>query len=167
MVADLIDALGIAWTPDIATHLYLAIATDTGGRHRRPMSPDVRNLPPDRGRGPRTRSALASDLRQLQHRAPQADRRAPEWDGALPWPSPRDAYSTTTCRLLRGDAGRPAERESAARGRTSCGGAVQAAGDSTFRVSLRSKGAVDVRLVAQQWDGGGHTNASGCAIPGP
>src|SRR5262249_27354953 len=30
----LIDALGVSWTPEIATHLFLAIATDTGGfRH--------------------------------------------------------------------------------------------------------------------------------------
>ncbi len=31
MVAALIDALGVAWTPAIASHLYLAISTDTGG----------------------------------------------------------------------------------------------------------------------------------------
>ena len=29
------------------------------------------------------------------------------------------------------------------------------------RVSLRSKGATDVRLVAAEFGGGGHTNASG------
>jgi phosphoesterase RecJ-like protein len=38
--------------------------------------------------------------------------------------------------------------------------------DDTYRVSLRSKGAVDVGSVAQQWDGGGHTNASGCTMRG-
>jgi phosphoesterase RecJ-like protein len=36
--------------------------------------------------------------------------------------------------------------------------------DGTFRVSLRSKGNIDVRAVAQIWGGGGHTNASGCTI---
>jgi phosphoesterase RecJ-like protein len=37
----------------------------------------------------------------------------------------------------------------------------------TFRISLRSKGAVDVRAVAETWDGGGHQNAAGCTIIGP
>ncbi|TAK11194.1 MAG: hypothetical protein EPO35_12560, partial [Acidobacteria bacterium] len=40
----------------------------------------------------------------------------------------------------------------------------QSAGD--FRISLRSKGTVDVRAVAQKWDGGGHRNASGCSMTG-
>jgi phosphoesterase RecJ-like protein len=34
------------------------------------------------------------------------------------------------------------------------------------RVSLRSKGDVDVRRVAAQFEGGGHTNASGCTVNG-
>ena len=34
------------------------------------------------------------------------------------------------------------------------------------RVSLRSRGAVDVRTVAAGFGGGGHTNAAGCAING-
>ena len=42
MVADVIDALGVAWTPEIATHLYLGIATDTGELSPRPhQRPDV------------------------------------------------------------------------------------------------------------------------------
>jgi phosphoesterase RecJ-like protein len=36
--------------------------------------------------------------------------------------------------------------------------------DCTFRVSLRSKGDVNVREVAQRWGGGGHRNASGCTL---
>jgi phosphoesterase RecJ-like protein len=34
------------------------------------------------------------------------------------------------------------------------------------RVSLRSKGSLDVRSVAAQFGGGGHTNAAGCTING-
>ncbi len=34
------------------------------------------------------------------------------------------------------------------------------------RVSLRSRGGVDVREVAQSFGGGGHTNAAGCTIDG-
>ncbi len=36
-----------------------------------------------------------------------------------------------------------------------------------FRVSLRSKGAVDVARIAELFGGGGHVCASGCSIEGP
>ena len=39
--------------------------------------------------------------------------------------------------------------------------------DKRFRVSLRSKGAVDVAAVAESFGGGGHHNASGCSLDGP
>jgi len=39
--------------------------------------------------------------------------------------------------------------------------------DGRFRVSLRSKGLVDVAAVAESLGGGGHTCASGCAVDGP
>ena len=39
--------------------------------------------------------------------------------------------------------------------------------DGVVRVSLRSKGDIDVRAVAQQFGGGGHMNASGFTTEGP
>jgi phosphoesterase RecJ-like protein len=39
--------------------------------------------------------------------------------------------------------------------------------DGRFRVSLRSKGQMNVSAVAQQFGGGGHECASGCALEGP
>jgi phosphoesterase RecJ-like protein len=39
--------------------------------------------------------------------------------------------------------------------------------DGRFRVSLRSKGKVDVATVAERFGGGGHQCASGCALDGP
>jgi len=39
--------------------------------------------------------------------------------------------------------------------------------DGKFRVSLRSKGAINVAKVAEVFGGGGHSCASGCAIDGP
>jgi len=36
-----------------------------------------------------------------------------------------------------------------------------------YRTSLRSKGSVDVSLVAERFGGGGHCNASGCTLHGP
>jgi phosphoesterase RecJ-like protein len=40
-------------------------------------------------------------------------------------------------------------------------------GEMEFRTSLRSKGSVDVSLVAERFGGGGHRNASGCTLAGP
>jgi phosphoesterase RecJ-like protein len=37
----------------------------------------------------------------------------------------------------------------------------------TYRLSLRSKGDVDVRAVAALWAGGGHRNAAGCTVNAP
>jgi len=39
-------------------------------------------------------------------------------------------------------------------------------GPAEYRVSLRSKGAIDVAAVARQFGGGGHKNAAGCAVAG-
>lgn len=39
-------------------------------------------------------------------------------------------------------------------------------GDSAYRVSLRSKGDINVARVAERWGGGGHRNAAGLRIEG-
>ncbi len=39
--------------------------------------------------------------------------------------------------------------------------------DGRFRVSLRSKGQLNVAKVAEQFGGGGHECASGCSVDGP
>lgn len=39
--------------------------------------------------------------------------------------------------------------------------------DGQFRVSLRSKGTVDVASIAEEMGGGGHQHASGCTVEGP
>lgn len=39
--------------------------------------------------------------------------------------------------------------------------------DGRFRVSLRSKGRLDVAKIAEQFGGGGHACASGCSVDGP
>ena len=39
-------------------------------------------------------------------------------------------------------------------------------GDQQWRVSLRSKGRVDIGAIARSFTGGGHTNAAGCSTTG-
>lgn len=45
-------------------------------------------------------------------------------------------------------------------------GLVRGLGDGHCKVSLRSRGDVDVQAIAQRHGGGGHKNAAGCAIAG-
>ena len=40
-------------------------------------------------------------------------------------------------------------------------------GADQYRLSIRSKGSIDVARVAEHFGGGGHRNASGCTVPGP
>ena len=165
MVADAIDALGVAWTAEIATHLYLGLLTDTGGfRH----------------------SHVSARSFELARRCVVAGADA-VWIGQVAY----DSFSLGRVRLLgellhgmrlEGD-GRiavltltpdmhdragsvPDETEglinvpfTARDIRAVCLVRTDEAGQT--RVSLRSKGAVDVRAVAQRFGGGGHMNASG------
>jgi phosphoesterase RecJ-like protein len=39
--------------------------------------------------------------------------------------------------------------------------------DGRYRVSLRSKGDINVATIAESFGGGGHKSASGCSLPGP
>jgi bifunctional oligoribonuclease and PAP phosphatase NrnA len=39
--------------------------------------------------------------------------------------------------------------------------------EQRIRVSLRSKGRINVAAIAGRWGGGGHENAAGCALDGP
>ncbi len=39
-------------------------------------------------------------------------------------------------------------------------------GDGTYKISMRSKGRIDVSSVALSFGGGGHKNAAGCAVKG-
>ena len=40
-------------------------------------------------------------------------------------------------------------------------------GGDEYRVSMRSKGVIDVNAVANAFGGGGHKNAAGCSAVGP
>jgi phosphoesterase RecJ-like protein len=39
--------------------------------------------------------------------------------------------------------------------------------DGQFRLSIRSKGKIDVAQIAECFGGGGHRSASGCTLDGP
>jgi phosphoesterase RecJ-like protein len=170
MVADLVDALGVAWTPEIAAHLYLAIATDTGGFRHGHISArtfEICRRIAVTGLEPAALSRRIFDSYGIGR---------VKLTGALL--NAMELYHGNQLALLYFDDELLA----------SCGATVddtdglvnlplgaqdivavalfKRQADGAYRVSLRSKGDVDVRQVAQQWAGGGHTNASGCTIAG-
>jgi phosphoesterase RecJ-like protein len=168
MVADLIDALGVPWTRPIAEHLYLAIATDTGGFRHGPVSARTfeacrriaetgidpsdlsRRIFSSFGIGRVKLTGAMLGAMQLFHR----DRLAVLFfDDALLaacGASVDDTEGLVNIPLMA------REVEAVA--------LFKQQGSDMCRVSLRSKGDVDVRSVALQWDGGGHKHAAGLTV---
>lgn len=170
MVADVIDALGVDWTPEIAAHLYLALSTDTGGFRYGPISARTFEVC-------RRIAALGVDTAQLARRIFDSysigrvrltgallDAMALHHDQRL-------AVLSFDDDLLKRCGATPEDTEGLVNIPLSAREVVAVVmlkrqPDDTFRVSLRSKGDVDVRAVAERWHGGGHKNAAGCTMTG-
>ncbi len=170
MVADIIDALGVPWTREIAAHLYLAISTDTGSFRYGPITARTfdacrriastgvdlarlsRQVFDSFGVGRvRLMGALLNGM-DLHH----GQRMALLYlDDAL----------LAACGATADDVEGLVNLPLAAQEIVSVALFKRQAGD-TYRVSLRSKGDVDVRQVASRWGGGGHKNAAGCTLTG-
>ena len=170
MTAEIIDALGVKWTPEIATHLYLGISTDTGSFRHANITARTFELCrriADTGLSISTLAGQIFDsfsigrvklLGAMLHamelhfnnrlailyydEALLAEYGATQDDTDGLVNMPLGAKDVQVVVLIK----------------------KQSAGE--FRVSLRSKGDVDVRAVAQQYNGGGHRNAAGCNMPG-
>jgi phosphoesterase RecJ-like protein len=170
MTAEIIDALGVKWTPAIATHLYLGISTDTGSfRHANitPRTFEICRRIAEAGANPEAlarqiydsfsigRVRLTGEMlhaMELHHGhrlailyyddalLAKSGAAVDDTDGLVN--IPLGAKDVLAVALIK----------------------KQTAG--VFRVSLRSKGDVDVRAVAQKYNGGGHRNAAGCNMTG-
>lgn len=170
MVADLIDALGVPWTREMASHLYLAIATDTGGFRYGPITPktfEICRRIAETGVEPAGLSRQIFDSFSIGR---------VKLMGAML--SAMELHLTDRVAVLYFDQDLL----------DACGAAlddteglvnlplgavdVKAAAlfkrqaPGVYRASLRSKGDVDVRAIAAKWDGGGHKNAAGCTLKG-
>lgn len=169
LVFELAVAAGVTITPDMATCLYTAVLTDTGSfcyegtdAHTLRLATELVNL----GARP---AQIAQEVyftnplskMVLLGAALSTLRR----EGRIAW------LWVTHDDMLRSNA---AEED--------CEGivnyAIAIAGvevavllrelpDHRVRLSLRSKGKVNVAQVAESLGGGGHANASGCTLPGP
>jgi phosphoesterase RecJ-like protein len=170
MVFTLVLALDVPLTTEIATHVYVAILTDTGSFHYSNITPrtfDICRLCMDAGVNPPAIARSIFDSNNL---------------GRL------KLFGAVLSRMELDQTGRVAlisvDRQLA----QECGGTYEdteginnlpltvkeivavaffkEASADEWRVSLRSKDHVDVNAVAKDFGGGGHRNASGCTVQG-
>jgi phosphoesterase RecJ-like protein len=170
LVAEIIDTLEIRWTRDIASHLYLAIATDTGGLRYGPLSERTFELC---RRIAATGVETAALSRQIFDSFSLGRVRVTGalLSGMTLHHGDRVAMLALDDDLLKRAGATVDDTEGLVNVPLAAREVVAVAmlkrqADKVFRVSLRSKGAVDVRRVATLWGGGGHHNAAGCTIEG-
>jgi phosphoesterase RecJ-like protein len=170
MVFELIRELGVPLGPEIATHVYVAILTDTGSFHYSNITPrtfDICRQCVEAGVNPQAIARSIFDSNNL---------------GRL------KLFGAVLSRMQLDSTGRIAvvyvDRQLA----RECGGTYddteglinlpltvkeilaviffKELAENDWRVSMRSKGDIDVNAVAKQFGGGGHKNASGCSVQG-
>jgi phosphoesterase RecJ-like protein len=170
MVFTLIEALGAPLTEAVATHIYLAVLTDTGSFHFSHLTPRTYEI---------ARRCVEAG----------AD---PAWIARTHYDSNTLArvriFGTVMNGMVIVGEGRIALLSITRRTMTDLGGTnddleglinfpltvkdieavafFKEVGDNDWRVSLRSKGSVDVGAIARRQGGGGHTNAAGCSATG-
>ena len=171
MVFDVIEALGVALTPDIATHIYIAVLTDTGGFHYSHITPrtfEICRRCTEAGAQPQSIARAVYDsstIGRLRLMGAVLHNLEFESDG-------RTVLAALTLELLR-QTGATHEDADGLINIPLTVKDIQAVAffkeiaPESFRISLRSKGSVDVNRVANAFGGGGHKNAAGCTVNGP
>jgi phosphoesterase RecJ-like protein len=170
MVFDLVNALGVPLTQEIATHVYLAILTDTGSFHYSSISPrtfEICRLTLEAGVDPVSIARSVYDSNNMGRlklfgsvlSAMQID------------PSGRIAIVYLDHEMARAAGGTYEDTEGLINLPLTVK-EIQAVvffkqneGDE-YRVSMRSKGEIDIGGVAKEFSGGGHKNAAGCTVTG-
>ena len=170
MVFDVIRALGVPLTIEIATHIYLAILTDTGSFHHSNITPrtfDICRQAVEAGVNPAAMARRVFDSNsfgKLKLIGALLDSMELVDDGRLAVLYMDDAM-LEACGCTHNDTEGVINLPLTAR-------EIQAVvffkgAPSGIRVSMRSKYDVDVRQVAAEYGGGGHKNAAGFSVEGP
>jgi phosphoesterase RecJ-like protein len=171
MVFDLVCALGAPMSPEIATHVYLAILTDTGSFHYSGISPrtfDICKQTLEAGVDPVHVARMVYDSNHMGRlklfgsvlSAMQIDQTG------------RVAIVYVDHAMARAAGGSYEDTEGLVNLPLTVK-EIEAVvffkqeNDNEYRVSLRSKGEIDIGAVAKDFGGGGHKNAAGCTVRGP
>jgi phosphoesterase RecJ-like protein len=170
LVFTLVESLGAPLTAEVATHIYLGVLTDTGSFHFSHLTPrtyEIARRCVEAGADPQWIARTHYDSSTLGRvRIFGAVLNGMQLD-----PSGRVALLTMTEELAK-SAGASYDDTDGLINFPLTVKDIQAVAffkemsDGTWRVSMRSKGAVDVRAIAAQFGGGGHVNAAGCSADG-
>jgi phosphoesterase RecJ-like protein len=170
MVFTLIDALGAPLTKEIATHVYLAILTDTGSFHFSHLSPrtyEIARRCVEAGADPQWIARTHYDSNSLA----RVRIFGAVMNGMVIVDEGRVALLSITRRTMDELRGTSDDLEGLINFPLTVKDIEAVAffkevGDNDWRVSLRSKGSVDIGAIARTFKGGGHTNAAGCSTTG-
>ena len=171
MAFTLIEALGITLTKDIATHVYLAILTDTGSFHFSHLTPrtyEIARRCVEAGADPQWIARTHYDSNSLA----RVRIFGAVLNSMVIVDSGRVALLSITRQTMADLQGTSDDLEGLINFPLTVKDIEAVAffkevGDQDWRVSLRSKGNVDTGVIARAHGGGGHTNAAGCAAKGP
>jgi bifunctional oligoribonuclease and PAP phosphatase NrnA len=170
MVFDVIRALGVPLSREIATHIYLAILTDTGSFHHSNITPrtfDICRQAVEAGVNPAAMARRVFDSNsfgKLKLIGALLDSMELIDDGRLAVLQMDDSM-LRLCGCTHNDTEGVINLPLTAR-------EIQAVvffkigANGDVRVSMRSKYDVDVRMVASSYGGGGHKNAAGFTVNG-
>jgi phosphoesterase RecJ-like protein len=170
MVFDLVQDLGVPLTHDIAVHVYIAILTDTGSFRYSNITPRTFEISRRCVEAGVDASAVArsvydsSTLGRLRMFGAVLNRMQLD-------PSGRLAILAVDERLAA-ECGATYEDTDGLINEPLTVKDIQAVvffkelAPDNWRVSMRSKGNVDINAVAKEFGGGGHKNASGCSATG-
>jgi len=171
MAFTLIEALGAPLTKDVATHVYLAVLTDTGSFHFSHLSPrtyEIARRCVEAGADPQWIARTHYDSNSLA----RVRIFGAVMNGMVIVDEGRVALLSITRQTMTDLAGTNDDLEGLINFPLTVKDIEAVAffkeiGDGDWRVSLRSKGTVDIGAIARANGGGGHTNASGCSARGP
>jgi phosphoesterase RecJ-like protein len=170
LVFTLVERLGAPLTREVATHVYLGILTDTGSFHFSHITPrtfEIARRCVEAGADPQWIARThydSSTIGRVKVFGAVLDRMQLDASG-------RVAILTFT-EAIAAAAGATYDDTEGLINFPLTVKDIQAVAlfkemtDGGWRVSLRSKGDVDVRAIATQFGGGGHVNAAGCTAHG-
>jgi phosphoesterase RecJ-like protein len=170
MVLDLVDALGVPLSFEIATHVYLAIITDTGSFHYSHITPRTFDI------ARRTIEAGVNAEHMARSIFDSNSMARLKLFGTVMGTMQVDASGRIAIvyidHQMAREAGGTYDDTEGLINLPLTVKEIQAVvffkqneGDE-YRVSMRSKDNVDISAIAKQFGGGGHRNAAGCTVVG-
>jgi phosphoesterase RecJ-like protein len=170
MVFDLIQALNVRVTREIATHVYVAVLTDTGSFHYSNITPrtfEIARKCAETGISPAAIASAVYDSNRIGRlKLFRAVLNGMQLDA-----TERVATLFVTRQMAAESGATYEDTEGLVNFPLSAREVLTVIffkenGPDDWRVSLRSKGEIDINAVAKEFGGGGHKNASGCSVHG-